>query len=183
MKSMSGSLSINTRLRMTPFHLSPLRSFLTSLVNLPSMISHVCLHPQMLPLLIFHGTHCTLAHHPTTERTNHSFEIHLIFHLLFLEMQRVNILPLHLPLYVIHQTMRMSTNILNFLILVVMISSPHQMITMLIHSLLIHLSHYSMNIHLSTKSTLNSVQEEMLKIALIKIAFWPMRIFSTLGER
>jgi len=47
----------------------------------------------------------------------------------------------HLPLCVIHPIMRMPTNILNFLILVVVISSPHHLIMMLIHSLLIYLSH------------------------------------------
>lgn len=56
-KSMSGSLSINTRWRKTPFHPRPLHSFLTSLVNLPSIILHVCIHPQMHPLLITRRAH------------------------------------------------------------------------------------------------------------------------------
>lgn len=41
MKSMSGRLNINTRRRMTPFRLRPLRSFLASLLNLSSMILYV----------------------------------------------------------------------------------------------------------------------------------------------
>ena len=86
------------------------------------------------------------------ERTNHSLKIHLIFHLLFPETQRVNVLPSHPPLCVIHRIMRMPTNILTFLILVVVISSPHHPITMLIHSLLICLSHWSTKFHRLTKS-------------------------------
>lgn len=45
----------------------------------------------------------------------------------------------------------MLTNILNFVILVVVIISPHHLITILIHSSLIRLSHWSMKIHLSKK--------------------------------
>jgi len=151
MKSMSGILGINTRRRMIPFHPIPLHSFLTSLVNPPSMISHVYLHPRMRPSFITRKTHCMSVHHFRIERICYSLKIHLIFNLPFLETQRINLFTSHLPLYVIHQTMRMSTNILNFLILVVLIYSPHHQIMMLIHSLLIHLSHWFTNIHLPMK--------------------------------
>lgn len=56
----------------------------------------------------------------------------------------------HLPLYVIHQIMRMLTNILNFLILVIVISVLIHVITMLIHSLLICLRHRYPMIYLLT---------------------------------
>lgn len=66
-------------------------------------------------------------------------------------MLRVNILASNLPLCMIHQIMRMPKNILNFLIMVVMISILIQLITMLIHSLLICLSHFSLMIYLLKK--------------------------------
>lgn len=80
MKSMSAIFSINTRQRMTPFHLSPFRYFLTYFLNLPSLIFHVCLHPQMHPLLITRKTHQMLVQHSTTERIRYSMKTHLIFH-------------------------------------------------------------------------------------------------------
>lgn len=83
MKSMSGSLNINTQRRMTPFRPRPLRSFLASLVNLPSMILHVCLHPQMHPFSITRRTHRMLVHHSTTERISYSLKIHFILYLFF----------------------------------------------------------------------------------------------------
>ena len=108
MKSMTRILSINTRRRMTPFCSSPLHYFLTSLVNLPSMISHVYLHLQMHLLLIKSVTHQMLVHHSTMERINYSLKIHLTFHLPFPKTQRVNSSTSHLPLYLIHQIMRTS---------------------------------------------------------------------------
>lgn len=151
-KSLNGSTNINTWWRRTPFCFSPLRSFLTSLVNLPSIILHVYLYPQMHPLLITQRTHRMLVHHLIMERINYSLKIHLILHLSFPKTQRMSLFTFHLPLYVIHPTMRMSTNILDFMILVIVISSPHHMVMMLIHSFLIYLIHWSTKIHLSTKS-------------------------------
>lgn len=77
--------------------------------------------------------------------------IQLIFHLSFPKMQRVNILASHQPLYMIHQIMKMQTNILNFLIVFVMIYFLLHLITMVIHSLLIFLSHPSSMIYLLMK--------------------------------
>ena len=94
MKNMSGSLSTNTRWRMTPFRRSPLHSFLTSLVNLPSMVLHVCLHPWMHPFFITRRTRQMLTHHTTMERTNHSLKIHLIFHLPFPKTLRMSLLDI-----------------------------------------------------------------------------------------
>ena len=50
---------------------SPLRSFLTSLVNLPSMIFHLYLHAWMHPFLITHMTHHMLVHNSTMERISY----------------------------------------------------------------------------------------------------------------
>ena len=76
--------------------------FLTSLLILPSMISHVYLRLRMHPLLIIRRTHHMLVHHLTTERKNHSLKILLIFHLIFPETQRVNFSASHLPLCLTH---------------------------------------------------------------------------------
>jgi len=116
------------------------------------MILHVYIHPWMHPLLITRWTHRMLVHHSTIERINYLLKIHLILHLSFPETKTMSMFSFHLPLCVIHQTMTMPNNILNFIISVVVISSPHHPIMMLIHLLLIHLSHWSMKIHLSTKS-------------------------------
>ena len=58
-----------------------------------------------------------------------------ICHLSLVKTKRVNIFGYHLPLCLIHQIMRMATNILNFLILVVVIYSLPHLIMMLIQSL------------------------------------------------
>lgn len=134
-----------------PFPSVPPPFFPDLLGFLPSLIFHVYLHPWKYPLLIIHKTHRMLVHNLTMERTDHYLNIHLIIHLSFLEIKRMNILASHLPLCAIHRIMRMTTNILHFMILVVVISSPNHLITMLIQSLLIHLRHRSTMIHLSTK--------------------------------
>ena len=86
MKGMNGILNINPRRIMIPFYLCLLCFFLTSLVVLASLISHVYICLRMNPLLIICRIHQVLVHHPTVERTNHSLKIHLILPLLFLEM-------------------------------------------------------------------------------------------------
>lgn len=141
MKSTSRILSINQWQRMTPFYPHLLLFFLTYLVILPSLILHVYLCLWMHPLLIICRTKWMLVHHPTTEGTNHSLKTHLILHLLFPQTQRANILSSHLPLCVIHQIIRMLTNILNFLIFVVVIYLLLHLIMMMIQSLLIRLRH------------------------------------------
>ena len=52
--------------------------------------------------------------HSTIERISYSLKIHLIFHLPFLETQRMNFSAFHLPLYLIHQIMRMPNEIIYF---------------------------------------------------------------------
>jgi len=89
--------------------------------ELPSMILHVCFHPQMHPLLITHGSHQMLVHHLTMERISYSLNIHLIHHLSFPEILRMSSFSSHLPLYLIHLIMRISNNSLIFLIMVVVI--------------------------------------------------------------
>ena len=108
------------------------------------------------------------------ERDNNLLRIHLIFHLLFPKMHRMNIFSSHLPLCMIHQIMRMPTNIQNFLILVFMISLPHNLIMMLIHSLLIRLNHYSTMIHLSTKSKPRRLSRHF------SLSWWLCRAFTVL---
>jgi len=105
---------------------------------------------HLLPII--HRTHPMSIHHLIVERTNLSLKIDSIFHLLFPETQRVNILSSHLPLCMIHQTMRMSMNSLIFLIIVVVIYLLLYSITMLIQSSLIFQSHLFMMIYLSMKS-------------------------------
>lgn len=85
------------------------------------------------------------------KRTNISLRIHLTFHLPFPEMQRVKILSSHIPLYMIHQIMRMPTNILNFFIMVFVIFVLLHLIMILIHLLLIFLSCWSLMIYLFMK--------------------------------
>jgi len=75
----------------------------------------------------------------------------LDFSSVFVETQRVNILDSHLPLSVIPKIMRMLTNILNFLIMVIMISVLLHLIMMSIHFLLICQRHCYLIIYLSTK--------------------------------
>lgn len=101
---------------------------------------------HLLPII--HKTHLMLVYHLIVERKNLSLRIHLTFHLLFLEIQRVNILASLLCLCTIHQIMRMPTNILNFLIVAIMIFVILHLIMMLIHSLLIYLSHWSLMIYI-----------------------------------
>lgn len=121
MNSMSGSLSINTHCRMTSFCISPLRCFLTFLVNLPSMIFQVCPHPRIPSLLITRRTCWMLVYHSTIERIRYSLKIHLILHLSFSETQRMSFFTFQLPLYLIHLIMRMLMKSLIFLIVAVVI--------------------------------------------------------------
>lgn len=100
---------------------------------------------------IIHRTHMMSVHNLIVERTNISLRIHLNFHLLFPETQRLNILSSHLPLCMIHQIMRMLMNIPNFLITVVVISVIFHLTMMLIHSLLIFLIHWSPMFYLLMK--------------------------------
>jgi len=83
MKSVTGSLNIHWQQRTIPIYPYLLHFFLASLVILPSLIFHVYLRRQKHPLLIIHRTHWMSVHHLTMERTNHSFNIHLIFIYLF----------------------------------------------------------------------------------------------------
>lgn len=85
MKSMTGSLSVNIEKMMIPFCLSPLHSFLTSLVNLPSIVSHAYLHPRIHPLFIIYSKTPYLSPSYDNERIYYSLKIHLNFHLIFLE--------------------------------------------------------------------------------------------------
>lgn len=126
---------------MTSFPPHLIRFFLTSFVILPFLIFLVKIHPWMFLLPIIHRTHKMSVCHLIAVRTNLSFWIHPICHLFFPEIQRVEIFFFDQPLCMIHQIMRMSMHILNFLIVVVMISSLTHSITMLIHLSLIFLSH------------------------------------------
>ena len=134
MKSIAGSLSINTPQSITPFCLSFLHSFLTYLVNLPSMISHVYLHLRMHPFFIIYRICQILVHHLTIERINYSLKVHLTFNLHFLKTHRVNFSSSHLPLCLIHRFMRMSMKTLIFMILAIVIYLPPYSITMMILS-------------------------------------------------
>ena len=102
-------------------------------------------------LLIIRRTHLMSIHNLIAERKNQSLKIHLIFHLVFLEMKRVNILTSHLPLYIIHEIMRMPTNTLNVMIMVIVIFVLLHLIKISIHSMLICLSHWYFMIYLLTK--------------------------------
>lgn len=136
---------------MTPFQPHLIRFILTSLVILPLLISPVKTHFRMFLLSIIHRTQQMSVYHRNAERTHLPLKIHPICHLSFLKTWRVNIFASHLPLYLIHQIMRMSASILNFLILVVVISLPLHLITMLIQLSLICLRDWSTMIYLSTK--------------------------------
>lgn len=136
---------------MTPFHTRLIYSILTSLVILPLLLFPVKTHFRMYLLLIIHRTHQMSACHYIVKRTHLPLKLCPICHLSFMKMQRVNFLASHLPLCMIHQIMRMPMNILNFLIVVVMIFVLLHFITMLIHSLLIFISHWSLMIYLLTE--------------------------------
>ena len=133
---------------MTHFLLRPLHSFLISLVNLPSIILHVYLHPWMHPFFITHRTHWISIHHSTTERINYSLKIHLIFHLPFPETQRMDFSASHLPLCLIHQIMRMPMKLSNFMIIAIVIHLLPYSIMIMILSLLIFQSHWFMTMKL-----------------------------------
>lgn len=106
----------------------------------------------MILVLIFQRTRWMSICHYMAERTYLLLKISAICHLSFLKTKRLNILDSHLPLNMIIQIMRMLTKIVNFFILVVMISLLLHPIAMFIHSLLICLSHRSMMIYLSKMS-------------------------------
>jgi len=91
-------------------------------------------------------------YHNIAERTHLPLKSYPNYHLSFLKTKRVNILASHLLLFMIHQIMSMPKNILNFLILVVMVSLLLHLIMMLIPSLLIYLRHWSTMIYMSMKS-------------------------------
>lgn len=90
-------------------------------------------HFQFFLLPIVHGTRWMSVCHYIAERTHLPSKIFPIYHLSFFKAQRVNILDSHLPLCTIHQIMRIPTNILDFMILVFMISLLLHLIMMLIH--------------------------------------------------
>lgn len=136
---------------MNPFHPHLNCSILTSLVILPLLISPVKTHLWMFLLLMIHRKYQMLVCHFIEERTHLPLKIYPTYHLSLWKTKRVNILASHLPLYMIHQIMRISTNILNFLIMVVVIFVLLHLIMMLIHSLLICLSHRSPMIYLLTE--------------------------------
>lgn len=136
---------------MTPFHLCLICFILTSLVILPLLFFPVKTHLPMFLLPINHRTHRMSACHYIAERSHLPLKIRPICHLSFLKTQRVNFLVSHLPLYMIHQIMRMPMNKTNFMIVVVVISVHLRLITMLIHLLSIFLSHWTSIIYLLTK--------------------------------
>lgn len=145
--SMCGNLKKNLWLRMTSFCVQLILSILTSFVLLPLLIVLVKVHPEMSLLLIIQRTYKMSFHHLIIERTNLPFRIHLIFHLSFLETQRIEICVSHQPLYMIFQIMRMSMYISNFLVVVVVIFFLIHLITIMIHLLLIFLSRQSLMIY------------------------------------
>lgn len=136
--------------RMTPFHPCLICSILKSLVLLKLLILPWKNHFRIFILSIIYRTHRMPVYHYIVETTHLPLRICPIYHLSFLKTQRVNILAFHLPLCMIHQIMRISTNITNFLIVVVMIYVLLHLSTMLLHSLLIFLSYQSLMIYLST---------------------------------
>lgn len=106
----------------------------------------------MFLLPIIHGTPRMSICHYNVERTYLPRKIHSMYHLSFLKKQRVNIFTSHLPFCPIHQIMRMLTNILIFMILVVVIYPLPHLIMMLIQLLSIYPRHCSTMIYLSMKS-------------------------------
>lgn len=144
MMSVCGNLNKNPQWRMTPFQPCLIRFILTSLVILPFFISPMKTHFCMFLLPNGHRTRQMSVCHYSAKRPHLPLKSYPIFHLSFLKTRSVNILVSRLPHCMIHQIIRMLTNILNFLILVVMISLLLHLITMLIHSFLICLRHWSM---------------------------------------
>lgn len=136
---------------MTSFYMCLIRSILTSLMILSFIIFPVKTYHRMFLCPIIHRTHQMPVCHCIMVRTHLYMKIHSIFHLSFLKMLRVNILVTHQPLYMIHQIMSIPVNISNFLLMVFVIFSLLQLITMLIHSLLILLIHWSPMIYLLMK--------------------------------
>ena len=103
----------------------------------------------MLPLPIIHRTHVMLFFHPDVERMNLLLLIFLISHIIFLNTLSVKFIVFHLPLFVIHQIMRMPLYvILNFLIMVVVTSSLIHLVTIQIFLLLIFPNYRSVMIYL-----------------------------------
>ena len=136
---------------MTPFQPHLICFLLTSLLILPLLISLVKSFFWMFLVPIICRTCRMWVCDLSAERTHITLKIWPISHLSFLKTQRVNIFSSRLPLYPIHQFLRMPTNISNFLILVILIYSLPHLIMTLIPSLLIYPRHWSTMIYLSTK--------------------------------
>lgn len=123
------------------------RSILTSFVFLPFLICLVKIRSWMFLLPIIHKMHRMSVHHLIAERKNVPFWIHLICHLFFPKIPRVKIYVSHQPLCMIRQILRMLMYIFNFLIVDVVISLLIHSIMIMIHLLLIFLSHQSLMIY------------------------------------
>lgn len=123
-----------------------------------------------------------LVYRYSADKTHLPLKIHSICHLSFLKTQRVDIFASHLPLCLIHQIMRMPTNILNFLILVVMIYPLPHMIMMLIQ-VLIYLRHWSVMIYLLTKTKPLSVQRHFSLRWWLCQVLAVLRLVSLLGKK
>jgi len=92
-----------------------------------------------------------LVHYLKIESISYSLKIHLIFHMSFLETQRMSLFDFHIPLYLIHLIMRMSMNSLIFLVVAVVIHLFPYLIKIMNLSQLIFLSLWFMMIYLMMK--------------------------------
>ena len=127
--------------------------FFPDIFGEPTIHGFTCASPSMDTPIVDHSLDTQMSlHHLTIERINYSLKIHLTFHMLFSEAQRVNFSASHLPLYLIHQILRMSMKSLIFFIVAIVIYLLMYLIMMMILSQLIFLSLLFMMIYLLTKS-------------------------------
>lgn len=150
---MSMCVCLNNKLwwRMTSFYFHLVCFILTSSAILTFFTFLMKMYPWMFPLPTIHKMHRISFYHLIGERKNLPSRIYLISHLSFPEIHRVIFFVFHQPLSLVHQIMRMSMSISNFMIMVFVIFSIIHVITILIHLLLIFLSHRYLMTYLLTK--------------------------------